>query len=124
MLHIHVRKGNNIGMNSKFLHKNCIFSLHLQDHIQSTVLQISRGNRDNFGIIIYYLYFFIKIFCDPSLEPSRRHGSNAGSQHMFLLRNKKKKCLSIAIAVRKIIFELSLIPLLSGALSLHIYVCF
>ena len=29
------------------------------------------------------------IFCDPSLEPSRRDGSNEGSQHMFLLRNKK-----------------------------------
>ena len=29
------------------------------------------------------------IFCDPPLEPSRRDGSNEGSQHMFSLRNKK-----------------------------------
>ena len=44
-----------------------------------------------------------------------------GHNICFLLRNKKRKCLSIAITVRKIIFELSLIPLLSGALSLHIF---
>ena len=29
------------------------------------------------------------ICCDPSLEPSHRDGSNEGSQHMFLLGNKK-----------------------------------
>ena len=34
----------------------------------------------------------------PSLEPSRRDGSNEGSQHMFSLRNKKN------------IFELSSVP--------------
>ena len=28
-----------------------------------------------------------KICCDPSLEPSRRDGSNGGSQNMFLWRN-------------------------------------
>ena len=49
-------------------------------------------------------YFSIKIFCDPSLEPSYEDGSDEGSQHIFSLRN------------RKIIFELSSIPLLSGAL--------
>ena len=27
------------------------------------------------------------IFCDPSLEPSPRDGSNDGSQNMFLWRN-------------------------------------
>ena len=27
--------------------------------------------------------------CDPSLEPSRRDGSNEGSQRMFSLRNKE-----------------------------------
>ena len=42
------------------------------------VLQIRRGNRYNFGIIIPY--YRKNIFCDPSLEPS---------QHMFSQRNKK-----------------------------------
>ena len=37
-------------------------------------------------------------FCDPSLAPSYRDGFNEGSQRMFLLR-------------RKVIFELSPIPL-------------
>ena len=41
--------------------------------------------------------------CDPSLEPSHGDSSNKESQHKFLLRK------------RKIIFELSSIPLLSGA---------
>ena len=60
------------------------------------VLQIRKVKRDNLGIFSHIppkKY----IFCDPPLEPSRRDGSNEGSQHMFLLRNKK------------IIFELSLI---------------
>ena len=30
-----------------------------------------------------------KIFCDPSLEQSRRDASNEKSQHMFSFRNKK-----------------------------------
>ena len=55
----------------------------------AAVLQIRRGNRDNFGIIIH-ISTIINIFCDPSLEPSPRDGSNEGSQHMFSLRNKKK----------------------------------
>ena len=49
-----------------------------------SVLQIKRGNRDNLG-----KFFHKSIFCDPSLEPSHRDGSNDGSQHMFSLRNKK-----------------------------------
>ena len=53
-----------------------------------SVLQIKRGNRDSFGILIHF--FFIKnIFCDPSFELSHRDGSNERSQHMFSLRNKK-----------------------------------
>ena len=44
------------------------------------------------------IFLYKNIFCDPSLEPSRRDGSNEGSQHMFSLRNKK------------LIFELFLIP--------------
>ena len=34
------------------------------------VLQIRRGNRDNFGIISH-IFFNKNIFCDPSLELSR-----------------------------------------------------
>ena len=45
----------------------------------AAVLQIRRGSRDNFGIIIH-IPTVKNIFCDPSLE---------GSQHMFSLRNKK-----------------------------------
>ena len=30
----------------------------------------------------------LNIDCDPSSEPSRRDGSDKGSQHMVLLRNK------------------------------------
>ena len=53
----------------------------------AAVLQIRMGNRDNFGIFIHI--FPQKHICDPSLEPSRRGGSNEGSQHMLFLRNKK-----------------------------------
>ena len=37
------------------------------------------------------LFIFLQknIFCDPSLEPSPKDGSNEESQHMFSLRNKK-----------------------------------
>ena len=56
------------------------------------------------------MYLYKNIFYDPSLEPSHRDGSNEGSQHMFLFKNKK------------IIFELSSIPpqylLLSGTLPI------
>ena len=54
-----------------------------------SVLQIRRGNKDNLGMI-----FFVKnIHCDPSLEPSRRDGSNERSQRMFSSQNKGKKNL-------------------------------
>ena len=49
----------------------------------AAVLQIRSGSRDNFGIIKKTFFY------DPSLELSRRDGSNEGSQHMFSLRNKK-----------------------------------
>ena len=46
-----------------------------------TELQIKGGFEDN------KRYFFLfrdeNICCDPSLEPSRRDGSNEGSQNMF-----------------------------------------
>ena len=47
------------------------------------VLQIRGGNRDNLGIIAMFLHK--NTFCDPSLEPSLRDGSNEGSQHMFFI---------------------------------------
>ena len=40
------------------------------------MLQISRGDRDNLGIISHTLHE--NIFCDPSLELSHRDGSNIG----------------------------------------------
>ena len=55
----------------------------------AAILQIRMGNRDNSGIFIHI--FHTKHICDPSLEPSRRDGSNEGSQHMFILRNKKNR---------------------------------
>ena len=51
-----------------------------------TVLQIRRNKRDNLRIMFHYSF---KACCDPSLEPSRRDGSNEGSLHMLPLRNKK-----------------------------------
>ena len=48
------------------------------------VLQIRKGNGGNLEII--YHIFSLKIFCDPSIEPSRRDGSNEGSQNMFVIR--------------------------------------
>ena len=53
-----------------------------------TVPQIRKVNWDNEEIIINIPHQ--NIFCDPALEPSHRDGSNEGSQHMFLMRNKKK----------------------------------
>ena len=44
-----------------------------------------RGGIDNNSKIIFLLNE--NICCDPSLEPSRRDGSNDGSQNMFLLGN-------------------------------------
>ena len=35
----------------------------------------------------FFLFLNENICCDPSLEPSRRDGSNDGSQDMFLWRN-------------------------------------
>ena len=44
-------------------------------------LHIRRNNMDNSEII--FLYTNDNIGCDPSLEPSRRDGSNEGSKCMF-----------------------------------------
>ena len=56
-----------------------------KEGLQNSVLKIRRGYRDNLGLI-----FHKNLCCDPSLEMSCQDGSNKGSQHMFLLRNKKK----------------------------------
>ena len=58
-----------------------------QQNIYLPELQIRRSNIYNLEIIFHISP--INIFCDPSLEPSRRDGSNEGSQHMFSLGNKK-----------------------------------
>ena len=39
--------------------------------------------RDNFLFVLHK-----NIRCDPSSEPSRRDGSDKGSQHMVSMRNK------------------------------------
>ena len=51
-----------------------------------TELQITEGIKDN-SKIIFFLFLVENICCDPSLEPSRRDGSNDGSQNMFLWKN-------------------------------------
>ena len=56
-------------------------------YLEAPVLQIIRSKRDNLGIISIFAQK--NIFCDPSLELSRRDGSIEGSHHMFSLRNKK-----------------------------------
>ena len=38
-------------------------------------------------MIIFHIIPLKSGRCEPSLEPSRRDGSNEGSQHMFSLRN-------------------------------------
>ena len=60
------------------------------------MLQIRRGKSDNLRITFHITP--LKRVCDPSLDTSRQDGSNEGSQHMFLVTNKK------------IIFILSAIP--------------
>ena len=77
------------------------------------VLQIKRDNRDNLGIISH-ISPRKNIFCDTSLEPSRRDGSNEGHNICFHRE------------IRNITFELSAISLLSGGLvyTLTIFQCF
>ena len=65
-----------------YLHLTLAIWVHLFK-TNNAVLHIRRGIRDNFP------YYSFKTCCDPSLEPSHRDGSNEGSQHIFLLRNKK-----------------------------------
>lgn len=62
------------------------------------MLQMGGGQRDDLGMVSVLLHE--NMCCDPSLEPSRRGGSNEGPQHIF--------CLEMG----EIIFELSSIPLL------------
>ena len=69
------------------------------------VLHIRRDKRDNKWIIFSYLY------CDPQLEPSRR-----GSQTIYCDPSSEPSRRCFRWEIRKIIFELSSIPLLSEAL--------
>ena len=45
----------------------------------------------------FLLILHKSICCDPSSEPSRRDGSDEGSQHMVSMRNKKKY-LSVTVS--------------------------
>ena len=54
------------------------------------VLQIRRSDGDGLGTVVHV--FYGNVFCDPSLEPSHRDGSNEWSQHMFSLRSRRN-CL-------------------------------
>ena len=63
------------------------------------VLQIIRGNKDNLGIILHIFHKYKS--CDTSLEWSCQDGTNEGSQHKCLSRNKN-------------IFDYPCYPLLSG----------
>ena len=54
--------------------------------------------------LLFVLSFLLNISCNPSLDASRRDGSNEGSKHMFRLRNEKKISLNLKY------------PFLSGAL--------
>ena len=67
------------------------------------MLQIGMGKKDLLGIILHTTP--LNIYCDPSVEPSHRDGSDEGSQQMFLLRKKEKLSLNF-----------SQYPLFSGAL--------
>ena len=75
-----------------------------------SVLQI-RSNKDNLGIVIHI--FSIKTFCDTSLEPSLRDGSNEGSQHKLSLKNKRNKASQAIQSPRTVPFFL-LVSLLDG----------
>ena len=71
------------------------------------MLLIRRDNSDNLGIISHIFStktYFMAHHYDLSLEPSCRDANDEGSQHIFLLRNKKKISL-----------DYSQLPFLSGA---------
>ena len=53
------------------------------------VFRIIQTYFENKSKIFFSLFLNENISCDPSLEPSRRDGSNDGSQNMFLGRNGK-----------------------------------
>ena len=53
------------------------------------MLQIRRSEGDGLGMVDRV--FYGNMFCDPSLEPSHRDGSNEWSQHMFSLRDRRNR---------------------------------
>ena len=61
-------------------HKICFVDV-VSIFVMMAKLQIRGGIEDNSKIIILFLNE--NICCDPSLEPSRRDGSNGGSKHTF-----------------------------------------
>ena len=56
-------------------------SCPFRQYFSHTKLQIRVGTEDN--LMINFLFLNKNICCDPSLEPSRRDGSNDGLQRMF-----------------------------------------
>ena len=67
----------------------CINTLRKQAY--SNILKILPSKIENFQIkILIFIHISAKnIYCEYSLEPPRRGGSNEYSQSMFLSRNKK-----------------------------------
>ena len=62
---------------------NCIIN---EQNLVLPRLKIREDIDDNSKII--FLFLNKNIYCDPLLEPSRRGGSNGGSQNMFLFHGK------------------------------------
>ena len=59
------------------------------------VPQIRRGNGNNSGY--FFLFLNKNICCDPSLEPSRRDGSNGRPQHMLSWKKNKENYLVVTL---------------------------
>ena len=58
----------------------------------------------------FFLFFIENVYCDPSSEPSRRDGSDEGSQHMFLAELTKNfpnynKYSLLSIALMKAFYQ-------------------
>ena len=80
---------NNLRWNMKYFYLWCICN-GISDWRLLSCTQCSWSEGVTGTISGYFsLFRHLNICCDPPLEPSRRDGSNEGSQHMFLMRNQK-----------------------------------
>ena len=50
------------------------------------------GDIEDNSKIIFFLFLYENICCDPYLKLSRRGGSKDGSQHMFKIRDIENYC--------------------------------